>query len=195
MDVVTRSDGESEHLTRAEMESALRGLSDAEVLRLMKFSARLSDGTSQTGNDLYQEAVLKSLDGERQCPRDVEVSVFLANAIRSLAWAAREREQADPLTNAQDLADPEGPASQLEGRDVSPEEQLAARRGLKAMQQALLDLFDDDEDALKVLLGIFDEQSAEEIRQTWGMDERELATIRRRMRRKTDKAFPGGWQK
>ncbi len=57
-----------------------------------------------------------------------------------------------------------------------------------------MDLFDEDEDALKVLLGLFDTQSAEEVRETWGMDEKAFATIRRRIRRKIDKAFPGGWQ-
>ena len=116
-------DPEPQHLTPAEVESALKCLGRAEVLRLTKVAARLSDGTSQTGDDLFQEAVLKALDGERQCPRDVDISVFLANAMRSLAWAAREREGADPLADAHDVADSGGPASQLAIPGRSTEEE------------------------------------------------------------------------
>lgn len=187
-------DRKPEHLTPAEMESALKGLGRAETLRLTKVASRLADGTSQTGDDLFQEAVLKALDGERQCPRDVDISVFIVNAMRSLAWAAREREGADPLSDAHDVADSEGPASQLANPGRSAEEELVANRDYKARQQALMDLFEEDEDALKVLLGLFETQSAEEVRRTWGMDEKAFATIRRRIRRKIDKAFAGGWQ-
>ena len=81
-------DQKPEHLTPAEIESALGGLGRAEMLRLTKVAARLTDGTSQTGDDLFQEAVLKALDGERQCPRDVDVSLFLANAMRSRSISA-----------------------------------------------------------------------------------------------------------
>lgn len=143
----------SEHLSTAEVELALQGLSRAEILRLTKVAVRMADGTSQTGDDLFQEAVLKALGGERLCPRDVDISVFLANAMRSLAWAAREREEADPLADAHDLGEPEGPASQLANSGRSTEEDLIAKRDYKARQQALLDLFNEDEEALKVLLG------------------------------------------
>lgn len=191
---MSQAEQRRQHLTVGEVESVLKALSPAEILRFTKIAFRWADGTSQTGDDLFQEAVLKTLDGERKCPRDLDISAFLINAMRSLAWAAREREKADPLAGADDVADPQGAAAALVPPARSPEECLAAKRDYKARQQALLDLFADDEEALKVLLGLFDMRSAEEIRDTWDMDETAFATIRRGIRRTIDKAFPEGWQ-
>src|SRR6266446_5307209 len=39
--------------------------------------------------DMLAEALVRALDGTRKCPRGVNLMVFLARAMKSIAWADR----------------------------------------------------------------------------------------------------------
>jgi len=147
-----------------------------------------------TAEELLNEAILRSLDGTRKCPQSVEFIKFLAGVIKSLAWAERQREKADPLTGAVDINDPDGHGPRIAADDAPADDRLEAQREYKRIQQSLLDLFEDDEEVQYLMLCRFEEMPADEIKQQLDMDDRKFATVQRRMRRRIDKAFPEGWQ-
>ena len=184
---------EDRHWSPDEAREQLEGLKDADRVRLNKIAALYAHGTSIQPDDLFQEACEKLLAGDRKWPRDVDLGVFLSRAMKSLAWAARERDKAGPVVGAEDVNDPDGSGATIEAPNTHPEHRLVAARDYKGLQQSLMDLVEDDEEAASVMLSKFEGMSAEEIRQTLGMDKTRYATVLKRMRRTIEKAYPKGW--
>lgn len=187
-------DSDDAGLSPDEIRGILGQFSKADLVRLKRIAIRYSDGTSMDADDLASEAITKVIAGERVWPRDMAAIPFLANAMRSLAWATRQRDENDPLEASEDIHAPSAAAADVSDPAGSAEQILTRSRNLKEIQQQLLDLFDDDEEAELILIGIFDDCSADEIRSIANMDETTYNSARRRMRRKINKAFPEGWQ-
>lgn len=182
-------------LSIAELRAALDALSEPDLVRLRKIARIYAGGTNLEPDDLLQEAVLRALNGNRTCPKGVALLTFLANAMRSIAWAARERTKSDPVAQAsEDVTDEASTASQVGTPGRSPEEDIIAREEQKRGQDALLDLFGDDEQALQMLMGDLDDLPAEEVRTMWNMDKKTYASTRRRIRRKIERKLHDGWE-
>lgn len=168
-------------------------LSTADVLRLLKVGRVFALGTRLDPDDLFQEALTRVLDERRRCPPGVDPVVFVANAMRSIADADRKAIQREQAALAEAELTEERPAS---GKTPPPEVILTDAERQAACKKAVDDLFGlfaDDEEAQTLLLGDLYGHSADEIRQMNDMDETEYATVRRRMRRKMNRAYPKGW--
>jgi RNA polymerase sigma-70 factor (ECF subfamily) len=131
--------------------------------------------------DLLQEAFARVLDGSRKCPDGLPMVVFMAGVIRSIRTEhcrrARRAAAYWPRWRAElDLCGPENEAS-----DPS----LDLERSLIAMQQLaeIERLFADDFRALKIIEGLFEGWSPEQIRVRYDMSKTEYDSTRKRMRR------------
>jgi len=181
-------------LSPDEIHVAVSKLSMADLVRLKRAGAYFAVGVGVEANDFLNEAICRALDGTRTCPKNVPVVVFLINVMRSMASSARVTAKESPvlesLTSTQ-----QGGTSQIDVRDLarSAEENIVARGDSHDRLKALESLFADDEDALMVVMGDLDGLDAEDTRALGGWDLKAYATIRRRMRRRIDAKYPGGW--
>ena len=173
--------------------AALEELTDADLLRLRKKAALYAPGTGLGGDDLLQEAILRTLEAEgRNCPEDVPVAVYLGNAMRSIADGERDkyaRQSSIPVDDYDNL--PDGAA---DIHSLSAEEVVSAQDQLGRTIYRLETLFADDPPALAIVIGDMEEWSATEIKEAESMDDKEYATARRRVRRTIEREFGGGNQ-
>jgi DNA-directed RNA polymerase specialized sigma24 family protein len=182
----------SKALTREEFVQAYTALSEAAQVRLLRNAEVLSFKTNMSGEDLLSEAVLRTIEGERNCPVGTTLTTFLYGAMRSIADAERrslatEGTQIGLETLAEDGVEP----ANLER---NAEEAIMARQDYSARVTALLDLFAGDDVALLIVMGDLDETPAEELREMAGLDKTGYASVRRRIRRTLAAAYPQGWK-
>ncbi len=151
--------------------SALAALSEDDLLRLRAI-ARLRARSLPGGiswSDLLHEAVVRALAGTRPWPPGVPLLAFLTGVMRSLVdeqW--RRRRLLDTLPAPADT----GPAD-------DPERVYAAAEALAAIHR----LFATDMPATRVITGLLDGMTADEIRRHYGLTVAEYDTARRRIRR------------
>jgi hypothetical protein len=87
------SDDLANVLTTAEMHGRLAELSEPDQSRLEKISRRYADASTMSAHDILAEALVRALDGTRKCPRDVDVMVFLARAMREYRLGRSHKRQ------------------------------------------------------------------------------------------------------
>lgn len=181
---------QTETLTVDELGDAIRSFSRADKLRLRKAGCLFSGGTELDWESLLHEAVLRALDGTRRCPRSSPPVKFLINAMRSLASAERDsatlRPTPEPLSAT-------GTALNVPEPRRDGEALLLAREDYALRLAALEDLFSDDEEGLMIVMGDIDGLDADAIRELTGLDHKGLATARRRIRRRVEAKYPGGF--
>ncbi|MEJ2652734.1 MAG: hypothetical protein P8173_13300 [Gammaproteobacteria bacterium] len=178
------------YLDAAEFRAALHALEPADLLRLRKKSAYRAAGTGMNGDDLLHEAILSTLDeGGRNCPADVSITVYLDNAMRSIASGAREKYARE--TPAGNGHNEEGPLGNHADKRPAPAEATATLIELEDVINRLEDLFADDPQAQAIVIGDMEGWSAEEIKEAEPMDKVQYATARRRVRRAIEREFGG----
>lgn len=188
------TDEETAHLSTDEIRAAIESFDDAMMLRLEKASRYWAVGRGITADDLLQDAVERSLTGDRRCPRSVPVHTFLSNVMRSLASASRKSD-AVKLEKAVDMYEEEECSSSIsKSPKPSPDELNMSADEVNKLACQLDDLFAGDEGAQLVLAGLLQEMTREEIQSECKLSDVEYETIRTRMRRKLDKRFPKGWR-
>lgn len=181
-------------LSADEFIGALEALSPEEKLKLADIEALRRGGTEFTPGELVQEAICRTLAGERNCPRGVPFMAFMAQTMRSIASHDRlqrgressfEEMQAAGNATADGAADPPavGP---------SPEDQLMQEELIAAVR-AIHGHFDDDQDAQLVLLGWQDDLGGAALREATGLGQGQLDYAIRRIRTRMRKAYPRGW--
>lgn len=177
-------------LDQAAFRAAVEDLSPNELIRLEKKGRAFAVATGWTGKELLHEAIVRTLgeDG-RNCPTDVPVPIFLANAMRSIGEGEREKAAREVLVGA-------GPGEDdvVTGfRDpaASPETHAGDRMELEQVVAQLEDVFTGDPQAQAIVIGDGLGCSAEEIREMEPMTDTEYATARRRVRRTLERKFGG----
>jgi DNA-directed RNA polymerase specialized sigma24 family protein len=177
-----------------EAREAIAALTTADLIRLKKVGALYAVGVGVDGLEVLNEAVRRALDGTRNCPGDVPMTVFLVNVMRSMASSERAKAKEEPMMESMSSTLDDGPAVlEPPSPTRNVEEMRLAREDAEGRLRALEDIFRDDDDAQLVLMGDVDEMSADEIRALGCWDEQAYATIRRRIRRKIAARYPQGW--
>ncbi len=170
-------------LRPAQTALALHLLGRMDLLRLKTVARIYARGLPPEGvwEDMLQEAITRVLTGSRRCPEGVTMVVFVAGILRSLRadyWRRVRRESGNERlrfalesdnARALDLVDPA----------PGPERATAARQQLALIHM----LFADDPIALKIIEGLCNGLSAEQIRISAGLSRTEYDSTRRRMRR------------
>jgi RNA polymerase sigma-70 factor (ECF subfamily) len=131
--------------------------------------------------DLLQEACARALDGSRKCPEGVPMVAFLAGVMRSIRTDHCRRSRRIVVRLPRLLAELGLGGPESEASDPRPDPQ----RSLIAMQQlaAIDKLFADDLRALRIIEGLSEGSSAEQIRARYDMSKTEYDSTRKRMRR------------
>ena len=180
-------------MTVDELRASIGSFGQADHLRLFKAARFYCGGSGFEANDLVQEAFVRALAGTRQCPRNVPVMVFLVGVMRSIVSAGRESIALEPEVRSLAATGTDGKAVDPASNRRTAEEVRLARDDCAARLAALDEMFADDEEAQMVILGDIDGLDAEAIRSMQGWDKNQLATVRRRTRRRIETRFPRGF--
>ena len=170
----------------------LKTLSQADLLRLRRIGTQYAGGTNETWEDLLNEAICLSLQGERRCRRNIAILTHLRSAMRSIAFSIRKKDQriktvsiGTPIESSDDedlMIDPQDHTPNIETRLIH-----------ENCLDELFKLFeDDDENTGLVLIGIAVGQAPAEIQAQVGITSTEYDTIRRRISRGINKVYPEG---
>ena len=171
-------------LTPAEFRSALETLSQIDQISLHRQASARAQGTGMEPNDLFQEAVTRSLEenGGRNCPRDVKVATFLDNVMRSIASHAREKQKRETPSSAS-KGDEHDPIVTTSDPTPSPEEIVTGRLDTLKMVAQIVAMFDDDPKAQAIVIGKMEGWSPHMICEVEPMSDKEYAAANKRMRR------------
>jgi hypothetical protein len=210
---VTKAAPAQRAATPDEILQAIEKLTDADnerleqfaISRILRIGRRAAAG--RTYEDLFQESISRLIDGPRYWYPDTGVSFVtcLLGIIRSVssAWAGHRARNKD----APDYAELATDASRRneEGKLISPFEKLAStsptveqlRVGIeedaaretaaKALRDAIMKHFENDEPALLVLLCMEDGKDGPAIQAELGMTEPQYRTVTRRIQRNAKK--------
>ena len=177
----------------AEVSQAIEALSDADALRLMKAAGahlkkvgHLKFGRSP--GDLLQEAITRTLSGERSWKKGISFVFHLDEAMRSICSSWRKS-----ATRAERYGASELPASARLGlmdendtvleQAPSHEADLEDELGAKQEVERITNQFADDKIASEVLAGWKMELDGPEIQELSGISEKEYRAAVRRIRR------------
>jgi RNA polymerase sigma factor (sigma-70 family) len=178
-------------LSPAEVKEAIDGLLDAAWLRLRKVAHALARHRGLEAEDLLQEAFVRAMEGSRQCPRDVEVVRFLAEAMRSIASDALKARRRSPEGHASG-SDDQDMLESVPDHGPTAEERLESAQETALQRRAVLELFADDATAQLMVEGMMLGMGGEELRELVDLTPTEFASKRRFMRRRIDAAYPEG---
>lgn len=190
MHVELATEPENEHLSISEIQSELRKLTDADLLRLGKIGERYARRCPMDADDLLNEAITESLTGDRRCPRNVVLTAFLAQTMRSIAFNEKRKAKQAPIQEPVDNDAANDPLLSLPNEGPTILETVEAKSEL----EALFALFDQDGDVKMLLMGLQDGCEPDEICGITGWDRKTYSTVRKRLRRGVDKHFPEGRQ-
>lgn len=181
-------------LDLSEARRAIDALTTADLLRLERAGRIYALGLGCEANDLMAEAIALTLEGTRNCPAELGMVSFLIGVMRSTASAIRQKAAPTPQLVSIDAEDADGkPLADPVSTQRNAEEWMLAREDVDERTAALEQLFVDDDEAMLVTWAILEETPKEEIMAMNDLDAKGYATIRKRMRRKIDAAFPDGW--
>jgi len=191
-------DGGDDHLDEAEMRAALASLTSTDWLRLAKVDARYRGGTDFRDGDLVQEALCRAIAGKRKCPRGVSVVKFLADAIWSIAGHRRSRMlaeisfEASPPTVTGEQTEGLAPADVLFAPGEDPEVILAKAEGEGAIGD-LIGLFPGDGEIELVVTALSLGLKGADLYEETGLAPNRIHYVIRKIRKESDKRFPGRW--
>lgn len=172
-------------------------LSVADSLRLKKASEYHSRLTRYSSSDLLQEAFARVLEGVRQCGDELGLVPFLIGVMKSIASSDRKSQKRHPESSLlkqgrEDDAGRNNIEIDLQDESPTPEQIAISRQQVANIRQNFLTLFEDNLVAQTVLEGIMEGMDPSEIQELTGLDVTSYASMRRLIRRRIDKAFPGG---
>jgi len=168
---------DSTHLSREELEAAVLGISDADILRVSQIANSYTGSHEMEADDLVQEAIMRTLAGDRKtCPRDLPIVYFLAGVIKSIAH--EEREKNKRKKNDEDSY--QATLKQFNDEDCSTENDVLEQQ----LYNELEAIYEEDEEILLLILYLQEGESSSEIQKNEGWSETHYNSIRRRMRRK-----------
>ena len=183
---------QSEVLSREDLEGAICRFSDADLMRLRSV-AQLYAVYPVEAEELVQEALCRSIAGTRKCPKDVSVVRFVAEAIRSIA-----HDELQKIENKRNevSVDDEG----IENIDAvtptepgpNPEERILSNEKIRGTENRLLELFDGDEEAQLIVLGMLTGTEGAELKEMTGLEQTAFNSKRRYVRRKINSAVENG---
>jgi DNA-directed RNA polymerase specialized sigma24 family protein len=157
-------------LSPAEAEAAIRALTAADKIALMKIARLYAKKTPYDHEDLLQEAMCRVLSGVRAWPRDVEAVPFLWGVVRSIAWEWKK----------------ELPEMPPDGGDPDGEE----RRAIAGLDVAkIITAFADDPAAQIIVRGMMEGARGQELQDLSGLDKTDYESKRTKIRRRIEKLW------
>ena len=178
---------------RGEIEAVLRVFTPAQWARLHYVAKIHAWRTGWTFEELLQEAILRTLAGDRNCPSDVNIIKHLADSMSSIADG--ERKKAPNQSPHVPVVGPGAPVAGAENPaapEISEEEALVGAADQDEIRREVLAIFDDDPVARDIVEGIMANYSADDLKELSGLQGKDYASKRRLIRRRLNKNFPDG---
>lgn len=180
-------------LTREELEEAIGSFSNADWLRLKK-ATQLYAIYPVEPDELLQEALCRAIAGGRNCPRGVGVVRFVAEAIRSIAHDELQKveNQRDEVSVHNDTI---GNLDAITPMEPGPtaEERMISNEQNRETENRLLELFEGDDGAQLIVLGMLTKTEGAELMEVTGLDKTGFNSKRRYVRRKINNAIQNGF--
>jgi hypothetical protein len=170
-----------------ELRSAIARLSAADLGRLKQAAKVFSGISGIMEDDLIQESYTRALEGRRTCGRTVDLVPFLCGVMKSIASQETEARKVGlrPVTvlrNGEAVL-PEGKAD-----TVSPEQGAAAAIDDRPLLARVHAATAGDEKLELLLEGIYDQMRGAELQDLLGVDEKGLAALRKKLKRRLQEA-------
>jgi len=167
-------------LLPAQTARALQLVSDPDLLRLKAIARIYARGLppAMTWEDILQESFARIIAGTRQCPEGVSMVAFVTGILRSLRseyWRRFESAETLRVKYQQERVD----LPSLPDAAPGPEQTVSAHQELEIITR----LFSQDPAALKIIRGLGQGLTAEQIQKTMALSKTDYDSTRKRMRR------------
>jgi DNA-directed RNA polymerase specialized sigma24 family protein len=187
------ADDAGDLLSYDEARAAFGALSEDDLYRLERGARHLAAGTGFESLDLLAEAIVRTLDGVRNYPRNVGLVPYLFMVMKGISSHDRKKQaRLDQLGN-EDEAD----AGVVDPAE-DPEKTLLKKMEDAAFQRTYDEIkavFDGDDDALLALAGLEEGLKGAELRDSLGITQTEYDYLLRRIRKKVEKMRPKEWRR
>lgn len=168
------------HLTKAQVRAAIAAIDTTANSKLMRVARFRAFTAGIDADDLLQEAILRALTS-RSCPAGLKIERFLMAVMRSIASAAiAKRERDEPLFR--EACDRLAPSQ-------APDEAYESAMRAEACRKALEDVAGSSPKTEAVVDGIDQGLCGKALADFAGMDQAELATTRRLIKRRAAKVW------
>jgi DNA-directed RNA polymerase specialized sigma24 family protein len=174
------SDGD--RFTVAEIGIAIGELADDEFSHLMRRARMYSRICGISADDLLQEAYARALDGSRTCGRDVNIVDFLRGVMRSLASQESEARKSG-FRPAAVIVNGESTLPDVAADIVTPEQAAVSAIDDVQMLAKIDQMIASDEQLQLLVEGIYDGMRGVELQELLELDEKGLASLRKKLRR------------
>jgi DNA-directed RNA polymerase specialized sigma24 family protein len=167
-------------LRATEVVRALELASEMDLLRLKALARLHARGLPPDvgWDDLLQEALTRVLTGARQAPRGISLVAFVAGIMRSLK-SEHWRRVAKGGLDVERLTRRAALATELVDTAADPERSMIAHQQLTAIER----LFAGDPVALRIIEGLCQGLTAEQIRRAFDIGKTDYDSARKRIRR------------
>tara|TARA_Y100000813_G_C24015574_1_gene282604 strand:+ start:39 stop:614 length:576 start_codon:yes stop_codon:yes gene_type:complete len=182
-----------EAASRHEVEAAIKGLTEADHLRILKYANLKAQGLDCSNQELINEAFALALNpaGEKHFRRwrkgQLPFLHLILGAIRSTASNWRKKKKSDPHFVEPNAVEDE-PASMAKSRELELSQHLVR----KEMLQKIKDEFRNDQLVLDIIDGFAERMARAEIIEVLEIDENTYDAAARRLRRKANSLYPKG---
>lgn len=164
-----------------ELCAAIAGFTDLDWLRVKKAALHFAKRCRCEWDDLQNEALVRSLEGRRNCPRNVPVTTFLGNVIRSIASEGNETDGHVHLS--EELEAQQSTVSGLTDLTKSADSAASTMDAQKMMAE-VISTFDGDETSTMLFEGTIDGIEGQELREFLGLSQKDFDSKRRFVRRR-----------
>ena len=180
-------------LTRDELEEGIAAFTNADWLRLRSVDQLYAIYPVEP-EEMVQEALCRGISGSRKCPRKVSVVRFVAEAIRSIAHDELQKveNQRDEVSVHDDTIENLDAITPMETGPTA-EERIISNEQSRDTENRLLELFDGDDEAQFIVLGMLSGTEGAELREITGLDQTGFNSKRRYVRRKINSAIENGF--
>jgi DNA-directed RNA polymerase specialized sigma24 family protein len=169
-------------VTVAEIHDSIATMSEADAARLVAAAQAFSRLCGLDPEELLQEAMTRALEGTRTCERGTSLVPFICGVMKSFVSQENEARKAGfrPKVLVRDGQPvlPDVPAN-----DPSPEQSAISAVDDRPLLAEIEAAAAGDEQIQLLIEGIYDGMRGEKLQGLLGIDEKGLATVRRRLRR------------
>jgi hypothetical protein len=185
-DAAIREDSAGDTLSPVEIRAAIEQFGASDWLRVKKAALYFSGRSGLEWRELQNEALLRSLDGRRNCPRHVRVPTFLGNVIRSIA---SERDEFDGhiFLSSELEAQQATPAGLISLSE--PGDPAASNMDAHSLMEEAFACFGGDHVAELLFEGELEGKEGQELREFLGLSQKEFDSKRRFVQRRLHKHF------
>ena len=171
--------------TRGDVEASLRTFTVADWARLHLAAKSYTFKTAWLVDDIVQESIVRTLQGTRNCPTDIDVMKHLIDTMSSIADGEREKAY-NQITHLPTSQPGMEDAADLASSEWSVEEKLIYESG----KAEILAMFEDDPVARDLVEGILAGFDTEQLKELTGLQGTAYNTKRTLVRRRLSKLSP-----